>query len=332
MSRPTALFVLPQRNFELIYGAELAEQIGALVELLAPPVEPAEALARPDKLAEAELIFTGWGSLSFTPVVLAAAPRLRMLFYGAGTVHGTVTEAFWERGVRVTSAWAANAVPVVEYTVGQVFLCLKRAYQHAAAYRAASGHLARLPVAGGYGSTVGLVSLGMVGRMVAQRLQAFDVQLMAYDPYVDAASGAELGVRMASLEDVFRQADVVSLHAPWLDSTVGMIHGEHLRMMKPGASFINTARGAVVREDEMIAALAERPDLFAVLDVTWPEPAAADSPLFSLPNVFLTPHIAGSMDGECRRMGQTMFEELQRYLRGEPLRYEVTRERAAILA
>jgi phosphoglycerate dehydrogenase-like enzyme len=102
--------------------------------------------------------------------------------------------------------------------------------------------------------------------------------------------------------------------------------------MKPGASFINTARGAIVREGEMIEVLRARPDLFAVLDVTYPEPPAPDSPLYTLPNVILTPHIAGSMDGECRRMGRYMVEELRRYVKGEPLRWGISRERAAVLA
>ena len=117
-----------------------------------------------------------------------------------------------------------------------------------------------------------------------------------------------------------------------MTSTVGMIRGSHIAIMKTGASFINTSRGAIVREQEMADVLQMRPDLFAVIDVTWPEPPSVESPLFTLPNVFLTPHIAGSMDNECRRMGQTMVEELQRYLKNEPLRYEITRERAAILA
>jgi phosphoglycerate dehydrogenase-like enzyme len=108
-----------------------------------------------------------------------------------------------------------------------------------------------------------------------------------------------------------------------------MITGAHIASMKQGATFINTARGAIVRENEMIEVLKQRPDLQAVLDVTYPEPPAAGSPLYTLPNVILTPHIAGSMDAECRRMGRYMVEELRRYVAGKPLRWEVTREAAA---
>lgn len=331
MNKPSAVYLLPRSSYDLIYNGEPAARIDRLTHVLGPVLEPGEALQHTHLLRQAELIFTGWGSLAFDTAVLQTLPRLKMVFYGAGSVRGTVTDAFWQQGLRICSAWAANAVPVVEYTLAQIFLCLKKAHQHAALYRA-NHHMERLSVAGGYGSTVGLVSLGMIGRMVLERLRTFDVKVIAYDPFVSAEKGAQMGVEMVSLEDVFRRSDVVSLHTPWLESTVGMIRGEHFALMKPGASFINTARGAVVREVEMIEALQRRPDLFAVLDVTWPEPPVPASPLYSLTNVFLTPHIAGSMDGECRRMGHLMADELERYLAGEALRYELTRERAEIMA
>jgi phosphoglycerate dehydrogenase-like enzyme len=98
--------------------------------------------------------------------------------------------------------------------------------------------------------------------------------------------------------------------------------------MKPGASFINTARGAVVNEADLIAVLRERPDLFALLDVTWPEPPVEGSPLYELPNIVLTPHVAGSMNGECHRMARVMIDELDRWQRGEPLHFHVSREYA----
>jgi len=142
----------------------------------------------------------------------------------------------------------------------------------------------------------------------------------------------DLNVQLCSLETLFEQCDVVSLHTPWLKETEGMITGKHIASMKPGATFINTSRGAIVNEPEMINVLKERPDLFAVLDVTYPEPPQPGSDLYTLPNVILTPHIAGSMNGECRRMGRYMVEELQRYLSGQPLQWQITKERAAIMA
>jgi len=156
--------------------------------------------------------------------------------------------------------------------------------------------------------------------------------VIAYDPFVSAEDAAALGVTLCGLDEIFQRADVVSLHTPWLPETVGMITGAHLAAMQPGATFINTARGAVVREQEMIEVLQQRPDLLAVLDVTHPEPPVTGSPFYTLPNVILTPHIAGSMDNECRRMGRIVVEELQRYLKGEPLRWSISRQQAAIMA
>lgn len=325
------LFILPEENYQLIYSPEQVARIQELVDIYMPRQNPDMVLKNLELLWEAELVFTGWGSLEYTAEILDAAPALKMIFYGAGSIRGTVTDASWDRGVRITSSWAANAVPVVEYTLAQIFLCLKQAYQHAARYRQERRWL-RMPVAGGYGSTVGLISLGMIGRMVAERLKSSDLKVIAYDPFASPSDAEKLGVELVPLDEVFKRADVVSLHTPWLESTTGMIRGEHLAMMKKGATFINTSRGAIVREAEMADVLLHRPDLFAVLDVTWPEPAAPDSPLFTLENVFLTPHIAGSMSRECYRMGQIMVDELERYLQGKPLLYEITRERAAIMA
>ena len=159
-------------------------------------------------------------------------------------------------------------------------------------------------------------------------LRAFDLRVIAYDPFVSPAEAAEVGVTLVSLEELFARSDVVSLHPPLLEETVGMVTGQHIAQMKRGATFINTARGEVVREDEMIEVLKRRPDLLAVLDVASEEPPHEDSPLYTLPNVVLTPHIAGSVGQECRRMGQCMVEELARYLAGQPLQWPVTRELA----
>jgi phosphoglycerate dehydrogenase-like enzyme len=187
-------------------------------------------------------------------------------------------------------------------------------------------------VPGAYGSTVGIISLGMAGSRVAELLRSFEVKVLAYDPFVAQEKARSLNVEMCPLEEVFLRSDVVTLHTPWLKETEGMITGRHFASMRSGATFINTARGAVVREQEMIQVLKERPDLFAVLDVTWPEPPESDSALYSLPNVILTPHIAGAMGPECRRLGRYMVEELQRYVAGRPLRWAITREQARLLA
>jgi phosphoglycerate dehydrogenase-like enzyme len=322
------VFILNPEALASIYGEELAAEVGQTVDLVAPPQTADSVLAAPERLREVELVFSGWGGPRMDAAFLEAAPALEAVFYGAGSVRNLVTDAFWERGIRITSAAALNAIPVAEYTLSQVLFSLKRGWAHALAARQQDeAGPRRLPVPGAYGTRVGIVSLGEVGRAVCERLRPFDVEVLAYDPYVPAPTFALLGAVPATLEALFESCEVVSLHAPNLPATRGMIRGEHFARMKPGATFINTARGDVVREDELAAVLARRPDLWAVLDVLAEADRSARSSLVALPNVVLTPHIAGSMGAECRRMGRGMLEELRRYLAGEPLRWEVTRER-----
>ncbi|MAS38031.1 MAG: glycerate dehydrogenase [Anaerolineaceae bacterium] len=326
------LFILGANNYERIYGPAEQRDIRQLVDIYAPPQTPDDVKANPAILQDADVIFSGWGGPRMDADFLAAAPNLKAVFYGAGSIRGLVTDEFWARDILITSAAAANAVPVAEYTISQVLFCLKHGWHHALEIKR-TGQRLRLPsMPGAYGATVGLVSLGLIGRRVAELLRLFDVNIIAYDPFVPVDAAAELNVQLVGLEDVFRQADVVSLHTPWLPETVGMITGEHFALMKPNASFINTARGAVVREDEMIAVLQQRPDLYAILDVTYPEPPVEGSPLYSLPNVVLTPHIAGSQGPECYRMGRYMVDELTRYLNEEPLHYGITQTQFARMA
>lgn len=326
------LFLLNLDAYNQIYGPIQRAAIAQLVDLYAPPQTAQSVAADPTILHDAELILSGWGMPRMDEAFLAHTPNLKAVFYGAGSIKACTTDAFWARNIPITSSYAANAVPVAEFTLAQILLCLKQTWQYAFALKRDQAYGAKFPLAGAYGSTVGIISLGMIGRMVCRHLQHFDVKVIAYDPFVNAVDAAALGVALCSLDEIFQQADVVSLHTPWLPETVGMITGAHLASMKAGATFITTARGAVVREAEMIAVLQARPDLLAVLDVTYPEPPAAGSPLYTLPNVVLTPHIAGSLGNECQRMGQLVVDDLQRFLAGEPLQWAISREQAAVMA
>jgi phosphoglycerate dehydrogenase-like enzyme len=324
--KPKGLFVLGAEPFQLIYGQAERDEIAGLVDVTAPPQTAESVRQAPALLRDVEIVLSGWGAPCMDAAFLAAAPKLRAVFYSAGTVKAMVCEEFWQRGIVVCSAWAANAVPVAEFTLAQIVMALKNVWRDVLDGRERRAWPRHVPAAGVYGSTVGIVSLGMIGRRVCELLHCLEVQVLAYDPYVKPEVAAGLNVRLVGLEEVFRTCGVVSLHTPNLPETRGMITGSHFRMMRPGATFINTARGAVVRESEMIEALKERPDLWALLDVTDPEPPAEGSALYNLPNVILTPHSAGSLGPECRRMGRYMVDELGRYLAGEKLRWQVTRE------
>jgi phosphoglycerate dehydrogenase-like enzyme len=329
---PKALYLLDSGAFAKIYGEEERAAVAGLADVYAP-LQTGDSVAKnPGVLAEAEVILSGWGAPAMDGGFLAAAPNLRVVFYGAGSIRRVAPPAFWERGLRITSAYAANAVPVSEYALAAILFSLKRGWHFAFSAQREKALPRQGQVPGAYGSTVGLVSLGMVGRLVRERLRPFDLRVVAYDPFVTPEEAHVLRVDLMSLEDLFASSDVVSLHVPLLPETEGMILGSHLASMKRNATLINTSRGAVVREAEMVEVLGERPDLWAVLDVTHPEPPEPDSRLYDLPNVVLTPHIAGSLGSECRRMGRLVVDELRRYVAGEPLKHEITRERAALMA
>ncbi|WP_043589454.1 hydroxyacid dehydrogenase [Geminisphaera colitermitum] len=327
------LIVLESHAFELIYGEEMLAEIAHRVQLLSPrPLTKAELGRNPALLRDVEVIFSGWGAPMMDAAFLDAAPKLQSVFYGAGSIRGFTSEAFWKRSILVASAYAMNAIPVAEFTLGAVLLSLKNTWRYALGANRLGAHMERVPCAGGYGSKVGLISLGMIGRLVRERLRPFDLDVLAYDPFVTQAQATALDVEMVSLDDIFRRCDVVSLHTPWLKETEGMIQGRHFELMKNGATFINTARGAVVHEPGMIDVLTKRPDLTALLDVTYPEPPVAGSPFYTLPNVVLTPHIAGSQNRECRRMGRLMIDEFDRWERNEPMKWAISEEKAALLA
>ena len=327
-----ALVICPPHLEGQVFPPAVLGEISQSVERPWPVLDPANWKEAGEVLSQTDVIVSTWGMPALDPEFLAAAATLKAVFYAAGSVKGFVTAAGWERGIVVSSAWAANGIPVAEYSLATILLSLKRFWHFSRMMRGEASGQGDIPVPGCYHSKVGLISLGAVGRATARMLRPLDVTLLAHDPFLPEEQAAELEVSLVSLEELFRECDVISIHAPWIPETERMITGALISSMKPGATLVNTSRGAVIAEDEMIEVLRGRPDLSAVLDVTFPEPPVADSPLRSLPNVVLTPHIAGSMQGECARMGSWMADELRRFVGGTPLRYRVTQAMLAKMA
>ncbi len=336
MTKPKGLFILDPSYFDTIYGPAERRDIHALVDVPDRAYSSEEAVACPGLLQETEIIISGWGGPLLTQEFLDLVPNLKAFFYGAGTLKCTVTDAFWEKNIPITSAATANAVPVAEFAHAQIILSLKRVWWYMRELRRIeewppmSSSKAKVP--GGYGSTVGLFSLGVIGRMVSEKLKQNELHVLAYDPFVSAEDAAQLGVELVSMEELFQRSDVVSIHAPWLKETEGIIGKRLLSLMKHEATLINTARGALINEAEMVEVLQSRPDLFVLLDVTHPEPPPKGSPLYKLPNVALTPHIAGSVTNECRRMGRLTVNEIERFLSGRPLQWQVLPEMTKVSA
>ncbi|MER5208203.1 hydroxyacid dehydrogenase [Streptomyces sp. NPDC002825] len=273
-------------------------------------------------LAEAEILLTCWGAPPLTAEVLARAPRLGAVVHAAGSVKHHITEACWERGLRVTSAAAANALPVAEYTLAAILLAGKRVLRSARRYaelRTDDAWLTESAPWGNYRRTVGIVGASRIGRRVVELLRPFDFEVLLYDPYVDVPPP---GVELVGLDELCARSTIVSVHAPQLPSTRHMIGAAQLAAMPAGTTLINTARGSLVDEAALLPHLVSG-RLHAILDVTDPELPASESPLWTLPNVLLTPHVAGSLGNELHRMADRAIEEVARYGRGEPFAEEV---------
>ncbi|MFF9620876.1 hydroxyacid dehydrogenase [Streptomyces griseosporeus] len=271
-------------------------------------------------LAAAEVLLTGWGCPPLTGEALAGMPRLRTVVHAAGSVKHHITRACWERGLTVASAAGANALPVAEYTVAAILFSGKRVLHAAHVYRDKRAWVNALDLVGGGGNhrrTVGVVGASRIGRRVIELLRPYDLAVLLYDPYVDDGEAARLGVRRVGLDTLARSSDTVTVHAPELPETRHLFDRDRLALMPDGATLVNTARGSLVDTaaltDELVSGR-----LHAVLDVTDPEVLPPGSPLYDLPNVLLTPHIAGSLGNELGRMAQAALDELERYARGLP--------------
>jgi phosphoglycerate dehydrogenase-like enzyme len=241
LRKKSALLLRPDLA-QTLYGEQGLTDIAELTTLTSQ-LDPQTLDGHLGSLEETEVLFTGWGCPSIDNHLLAAAPRLKAIFFAGGTIRHWITPAVWARGVVVASAYSANAIPVSEYTLATILFSLKRGWHYLARQhreRIFPGPVVAGP--GAYGSTVGIVSLGAIGRLVCERLRTFDIKLIAYDPLSTTAEASQLGVDLVGLEELFSNSDVVSVHTPHLPETEGMITGALLEQMRPGATFINTAR------------------------------------------------------------------------------------------
>ena len=288
------------------------------------PVRRVDSHALRRLLGDATAAITGWGTPQFDTTLLEHAPRLGLIAHSGGSVKGVVSPAVFERGIRVTTAAAANAVPVAEFTIAMMVAMLKQIPWVIGSYTRRDER--RLgPIRELRDLSVGLVGASRVGREVIRRLGVYPrLTIKVYDPYLSPEDARLLGADRASLEDVCR-CDVVSIHAPDLPETRRMINARLLTLLPDHAVLINTSRGALIDEPSLVAEVRRRP-LYVLLDVTDPEPPPSDSPLRREPNILLTPHLSGAMSQARRDMGRIAIEETLRFVRGEPLEHEVTRE------
>lgn len=310
-----------------VYDADVMGELQKLTNIEKRICTKADVLRDPGSFSDVELVFSTWGMPEFTEEEIEACfPSLKCVFYGAGSVQ-VFARPFLAKGVKVFSAWAANAVPVAEMTVAQIVLANKGYFLTSRVYHGQGRRPARKAFQkcnGNYGETVGIIGAGMVGKLVIQMLKQYKLNVLVFDPFLPDEKATELGVEKCRLAALFERSFVVSNHLANNPQTVGMLNYDLFSKMRENAVFINTGRGAQVVEDDLVRILYERTDLTALLDVTYPEPPVEGHPFYTLPNCLLTPHIAGSSGDEVARMGEYMLAECKGFLRGEAGEYEVT--------
>ena len=327
MTKPTIAVTIRKTHYPRMFSQQAWEALESFARVIHHSgAEPADKAALIALLPEADGCITSWGVAQLDEAVMNAAPRLRAMAHMGSSVKRFVSPAFWARDMHLTSAGITLARDVAETTLGIMIVGQKRIWPLGQHVR--DGGWRESPVWDKWYSreltrtNVGIIGASNVGRHLVGLLEPFETNVLLYDPFVTAEEAEKLGATKMELDDLLKQCDVLALCAPGNEATYRMINAEGLAVMKDDALIVNTARGSLIDEPALIAEL-QNGRFFAFLDVTDPEPPAADSPLRQLPNVVVTPHIAGCIDN-CNRMGELAVEELRRFFAGEPAVYQIT--------
>jgi D-3-phosphoglycerate dehydrogenase len=266
-------------------------------------------------LAEADAVIIR-SATTIDAEALEHAPRLRVVARAGIGLDNVDVGAATRAGVMVVNAPTSNIVSAAEHAIALLLALARNVPQAMASLRSGQWKRAAFTGIEMQGKVAGLLGLGKIGVLVAQRLAAFGMTVIAYDPYVAAARGAQLGVRLVSLEELLAESDVISVHLPKNAETVGIIADRQLHMVKPGVLIVNAARGGIVDEAALASALVDGRVAGAALDVYATEPCT-DSPLFGLPNVVVTPHLGASTHEAQEKAGTQVARSVRLALAGE---------------
>ncbi len=316
-----------QRIIDRVYACGRRQDVEELTDLYPEVISSENFEQHVDNLKDIEVIFSTWGMLPLTEAQIDMLPSLKAVFYGAGSVK-SFAEPFLKKGIKVSTAWKANAVPVAEFCLGQILLAANGYYQNLRDYKKTTfsdkAYKKAYRGPGVYNIKCALIGTGVISLKLQELLKPFNIETVLVPSRVER--------RTVSLEKAFESCYIISNHLPNRDDNQGILTGEMFRSMPFGATFINTGRGAQVNETEMVEVLKERTDLSALLDVTAPEPVAVDSELLKLPNVYLTTHIAGSMNNELVRMADYVIDDFKHWQKGEAMENEVDFEQFLAMA
>ena len=334
MQKPNVLVTVPQP----LRGHILGE--GAWSKLCGfgnPTLNEDEHNWSGDELAErlpgVDAIIASWGLAKLTPEILEKAERLRIVAYAAGSVKGFVTDAVFEHGIVVAHAASRIADSVAEFSLLLAMMGLRRPHEFDRQMKAGEPwpKSRDLPLYEIAGTRVGLLGMGYVGRKAASLFKGVGANVWAYDPYLSLRRATEMGVRKAELHELLSECKVISIHLPVTEETHQMLGRRELALIQDGAVLVNTARSWVVDQDALTRELVKG-RFWAALDVYDVEPLPVDHPLRRIDNVLLTPHVAGlTLDSYGSLMGE-MIDEVERFFKGEALRFPVTGEMLATMA
>ncbi len=281
----------------------------------------------------ASVVVTSWGSPLITEEHVAAADDLQIVGHAAGSVKTRLAESGHEGGIVLLSAADVIAESVAEYTLWAMLSGQRNLWPYEQTMKVERGWkpAPNWPGHSLYSKKVGLVSASMVGRRVIGLLKPFNCDVSVYDPYLTQEDARLLDVRSVSLEEIFADSDIISVHAPITPETRKMITGAHFESIPDGALFVHTARSWVLDQDALVAEL-QKHRFNAYIDVFEPEPLSPDHPMRDLDNVFLSPHVSGHTVENRMRLVEEIVRDIQRFYNDEPLRLVVPYEKLKIMA
>jgi phosphoglycerate dehydrogenase-like enzyme len=295
-------------------------------DLKAPNKERVKELIK-----DADIAITSWGTPSLDKDILDTASNLKLIIHAAGSVKPIMSDQIFPRGIRVVSCAHAIGIGVAETALGLTIISVKNVKELDTDIHNGEWAKNKMKTKEMYGINIGVVGAGWVGRHFIKLLKNFHVNILLYDPFVSEEQAKELGVKKVELDELMRSSEVVSLHAPSLPATNKMINRSNLKLMKDGATLINTARGSLI-DEEALYEECKTGRIKACLDVTDPEPPAVDHPFRTLPNIIMTPHIAGAVTNGRFRIGLYTVQAIESFINKEPILGEVKEEQLATIA
>ena len=284
-----------------------------------------------EELKDIDFAVTGWGTPSVGDGVLDGNDRLKVVAHTGGSVADYVDDGVYAKGVKVCSGNYYYAESVAEGTAAYIMACLRSIPDDVTEIRAGGWKNPELqPTQGILDQEIGIISCGAISKILMQMLQVFRCKFKVFSNHpIDPEFLASVNAKQVSLEEVLKTCHIISLHSSLTPSTRGSLGREEFEMMQEDAIFINTARGAIIREEEMAEVLAARPKMRAVLDVFCKEPMTPDNPLRTLPNVYCIPHRGGPTIDRRKYIGMAMARELVHFVNGEPLEHEIAADVAS---